>query len=138
MILFKKAIPALPVINIKEAVLFYESKMGFKARHEEKDFAILVRDNVEIHLWAACDKSWRYTFLWGIFKPIRTGAETFLAGTSSCRIEVLALEKVYQEYKLSGVLFDKKTVIIDEYWGDRAFDTCDMYGNLITFYETSN
>lgn len=135
---FKKTIPALPVINIDKAVDFYEIKMGFKARHKEKYFSILVRDFIEIHLWAACDRSRRFTFLWGIFKPIRTGSESFIAGTASCRIEVTDLEDLYKEYRKTQVLFDKKTTIVKQHWGDRDFPILDLHGNLITFFESDH
>ncbi len=52
-----KTIPALPVQNIDDAVAFYEGNIGFVSRHKDKSFAIINRDEVEIHLWAACDYS---------------------------------------------------------------------------------
>jgi uncharacterized glyoxalase superfamily protein PhnB len=132
---FKKSIPALPVVNIAKAIDFYESRMGFKARHSEKTFAILVRDAVEIHLWASCDRSWRLRSLLLFLKPIWTGAETFLAGTASCRIEVEGIDELYKECKAQGVLHNDHAAIEEQYWGHRDFPTLDLYGNLITFYE---
>jgi catechol 2,3-dioxygenase-like lactoylglutathione lyase family enzyme len=130
----KKTIPALPVVDIAKGVAFYESKMGFKARHQEKYFAILVRDQVEIHLWASCDKSWRFR-IWWIFRPIQSGAESFLAGTASCRVEVEGIDELYEEYKAQGILHGAHAEIVTEPWGDRDFDTLDLHGNLITFFE---
>ncbi len=115
----KKSIPALPVVNIAKAIEFYEARMGFKARHREETFAILVRDAVEIHLWASCDKSWLFRSLLLFLKPIWTGAETFLAGTASCRIEVEGIDDLYKEYKTQGLLHNKHTVIEEQYWGHR-------------------
>ena len=134
---FKNAVPALPVVNIAKAIDFYESKMGFKARHREERFAILIRDAVEIHLWASCDKSWRFRSLLLFLKPIWTGAETFLAGTASCRVEVEGIDELYKEYKVQGVVHNERTVIADQHWGHREFPTLDLYGNLITFYEVT-
>jgi catechol 2,3-dioxygenase-like lactoylglutathione lyase family enzyme len=130
----KKSIPALPVVNIAKAISFYESKMGFKARHQEKKFAILGRDSVEIHLWASCDRSWKFR-LWWIFRPIQSGAETFLAGTASCRIEVEGIDELYQEFKATGVIYNSETVVEDEPWRHRDLATLDLHGNLITFFE---
>lgn len=134
MIDFKQSIPALPVVNIAKAVAFYESKMGFKARYQEDGFAILVRNSVDIHLWAACDQSWRYKF-WLVFRPISRGAESFLAGTASCRIQVTGIDELYKEMKATGVIYNAETVVEDQSWGHRDFPTLDLHGNLITFYE---
>lgn len=130
----KRSIPALPVVNIAKAVAFYESKMGFKACHQEDGFAILVRDDLEIHLWSACDRSWRYKF-WLVFRPISCGAESFLAGTASCRIEVTGIDELYKEMKAKSVIYNSKTVVEDQPWGHRDFPTLDLHGNLITFFE---
>jgi catechol 2,3-dioxygenase-like lactoylglutathione lyase family enzyme len=132
---FKKSIPALPVVSIEKAIDFYETKMGFTARHREKTFGILVRDAVEIHLWASCDKSWKFRSLVLFLKPVWTGAETFLAGTASCRVEVEGIDELYQEYKAQGILHNEHAVIEEQYWGHRDFPILDLYGNLITFYE---
>lgn len=131
----KRTIPALPVVNVAKAILFYESKLGFKARHQEKYFAILVRDGIELHLWAACDKSWK--FMWPLkwFRPIWSGAESFIAGTASCRIEVEGINDFYKEFKQNSVLHSPDTVVVEQYWGDTDFSVVDNYGNLITLFE---
>ncbi len=135
MINFKNSVPALPVVSIKKAVDFYQTKMGFNARHQEETFAILVRGNVEIHLWQACDKSWKFRSLVLFLKPIWSGAETFIAGTASCRVEVEGIDELYSEYKAQGVLHCEHSVVEEQYWGHRDLATLDLYGNLITFYE---
>jgi hypothetical protein len=53
----KKTIPALPVKVIKQSCEYYSNRLGFTIRHQEKTFAIAVRDDAEIHLWEACDRS---------------------------------------------------------------------------------
>ncbi len=138
MINLKKTIPALPVVSIKTAVRFYETKMGFHARHTEATFAILVRDSIEIHLWASCDKSWMLRSLILFLRPIWTGAESFLAGTASCRVEVEGIDELYQEYKSQGVLHGEYSVVEEQHWGHRDLATLDLHGNLITFYEVVN
>ncbi|PWS28459.1 bleomycin resistance family protein [Pedobacter yonginense] len=135
MISFKNSVPALPVVSIKKAVDFYQTKMGFNARNQEETFAILVRGNVEIHLWQACDKSWKFRSLVLFLKPIWSGAETFIAGTASCRVEVEGIDELYSEYKAQGVLHGEHSVVEEQYWGHRDLATLDLYGNLITFYE---
>lgn len=130
-----KTIPALPVVNIQTSCQYYTSKLGFTIRHQEDSFAIAVRDGVEIHLWQACDKSWKWRSLSLVFKPIWTGAETFIAGTASCRIEVQGVNELYEEYKRQGVLHSPETCIQEQHWGHREFHAVDNHRNLLTFYE---
>ncbi|GAA3957117.1 bleomycin binding protein [Pedobacter ginsengiterrae] len=135
MVNFKNSVPALPAVSIKKALDFYQSKMGFVARHQEESFAILVGGSVEIHLWQACDKSWKLRSL-ALFSPlIWSGAETFIASMASCRVEVEGIDELYQEYKLKGVLHSEDSVVEHQHWGYRDLATLDLYGNLITFYE---
>ncbi|MCI0706396.1 MAG: VOC family protein [Ignavibacteriae bacterium] len=131
----KSSIPTLPVYDVKKAVDFYKSKFGFSCPHEEKTFARLVRDEVEIHLWAACNDQWKLRSVFLFLKPITTGAESFLVGTASCRIEVETIDALYEEYKKSGVLYDSNTVVEKTTWGTREFAALDLHRNLLTFYE---
>lgn len=130
-----QAIPALPVHDIKIAVEFYRDKFGFDPSYLECGFARLHRSNVEIQLWAASDESWKDRPAATPFSAIDSGAESFLAGTASCRIEVEGIDALYAEYKESGVLYDSASKIETEWWGDRDFHTLDLHGNLITFFE---
>lgn len=99
-----KTIPALPVKDIKQSCDYYSTRLGFTIRHQEKNFAIAVRDDAEIHLWEACDKSWKLRSLFLAIRPIWTGAESFIAGTASCRIQVQVIEELFNEYKSKNVL----------------------------------
>ena len=131
----QKTIPALPVRDIKVSCDYYTIKLGFTIRHQEKTFAIAVRDGIEIHLWAACDKSWKWRSLFLALKPIWTGAETFIAGTASCRIQVQGIEELFEEYKKQGVLHSPATKVEEQYWGHKEFPAVDHHRNLLTFYE---
>lgn len=74
-----RSIPALSVQSVAEAVEFYTSRLGFTCLHQDDDgFAILNRDAVELHLWAANDDRWksRSTSLADGY-PVRSGAESF-------------------------------------------------------------
>ncbi len=130
-----KAIPALPVHDIDTATEFYTSKFGFSCKYKDKGFSKLQRDEVEIHLWASCDKSWKWRSLLLFLKPIWSGAETFIAGTHSCRIESIGINELYSELSKNGVLYSPKTVIENTDWGTREFPTLDLHRNLLTFYE---
>lgn len=130
-----KTIPAFPVQQIDEAVEFYKVKFGFDCRHKENGFAILVRDDIELHLWASNDKSWKIRSLLLFLKPVSSGAESFLAGTHSCRIEVNEIDKLYEELKKTNVLYNQQTVVEKTEWGTKEFPTLDLHRNLLTFYE---
>jgi len=129
------AIPALPVVNIDKAVMCYRDRFHFVCRHQDEGFAIFVRNEVEIHLWAACDYSWKWRSILLFLSPVWSGAESFLAGTASCRIEVENIESFYKEYEQTGVLYREETSIDETSWGKREFPTLDLHRNLLTFYE---
>jgi catechol 2,3-dioxygenase-like lactoylglutathione lyase family enzyme len=131
----RKTIPALPVQDIAVSCAFYTNNLGFTIRHQEENFAIAVRDDIEIHLWQSCDSSWKFRSIFLALKPIWSGAESFLAGTASCRIQVQGIEELFVEYKKAGVLHSADTVIQEQYWGHKEFDAVDHHRNLLTFYE---
>jgi catechol 2,3-dioxygenase-like lactoylglutathione lyase family enzyme len=126
-----RTIPALPVKNVRRSIPFYDDTLGFVLAHEEDGFAILRRDDAEIHLWAASDDSWRQR---SGSEPVISGAETFIAGTASCRIEVNGVDELHQEIYSRGVLGDQNR-IIDQPFGAREFNVFDPDNNLITFFE---
>ena len=130
-----KTIPALPVQDIKYSMEFYSMKLGFQVRHFDVGFAIVVRDEVEIHLWKSGDESWKDKGSFLTTKPISSGAESFLAGTASCRIEVQGIDELFEEYQKQAVIYNPDTVVEDQPWGNREFNALDHHGNLLTFYE---
>jgi len=131
----KKTIPALPVQDIKESIQFYTTKFGFTVRHRQDGFCILVRDEVEIHLWKSGDETWKTKGASLAADPICSGAESFLAGTASCRIEVQGIDELFEEYKKQGVIYNPDKVVEEQPWGDREFPALDHHRNLLTFYE---
>ena len=133
----KKTIPALPVQDIKASCAYYTNRLGFTIRHQEDTFAIAVRDDIEIHLWQSCDKSWKWRSIFLALKPIWTGAESFIAGTASCRIQVQGIEELFEDYKKQEVLHSPDTKIEAQYWGHKEFPVVDLDRNLLTFYEVS-
>jgi hypothetical protein len=129
-----RTIPALPVEHIRESVMFYTEKFGFSAGYYDAGFAKLFRDEVEIHLWASSDGSWKvrpgFTH-----HPVVSGAETFLAGTASCRVEVEGIDELFSEYSEKGIIYNPETVIVSQPWGTREFPILDHHRNLLTFFE---
>lgn len=130
-----KSIPALPVQNIDIAIAFYKIKLGFSVPYHNDGFAKLTRDEVELHLWASSDETWKNRGSILSTRPIVSGAESFLAGTASCRIEVQGIDELFEEYKNQGVIYSPDTVVTEQPWSDREFPALDLHGNLLTFYE---
>jgi len=115
------ATPALPVRDVPKAVAFYEEKLGFAAVHVEGGFAVLRRDEVEIHLWEANS-------------PGTPGAEPHLAGSASCRVKVSGLRELYAELQAAGVIHPNGP-LRSQWWGVDDFTALDSDGNAIAFYE---
>jgi catechol 2,3-dioxygenase-like lactoylglutathione lyase family enzyme len=115
-------------------VALYRERLGFEAPHVEDGFALLQRDGAEIHLWAASDDDWR-TRADFAETPVCSGAESFIAGTASCRIEVGDVDALFEELRSADVLHGTSTdgPAATE-WGTREFHVLDGDGNLLTFY----
>ena len=124
-------IPALPVKDIERSVEFYRDKLGFMVVHQEAGFVVLRRDATEIHLWAATDEVWRTR---GGSSPVVSGAESFIAGTASCRVAVDHVDELHTALHPSGILHPNAP-LCDQWWGSREFGVVDLDNNLITFFE---
>ena len=127
------AIPALPVRDVAAAVEHYEGKFGFEAVHQDTGFAVLVRDDARIHLWESSDEAWRERDDLRE-RPVCSGAESFLSGTASCRIEVTDVDGLFEELSAAGVLHYTVTGVRDTDFGTREFATVDRDNNLIEFF----
>ena len=129
--------PALPVQDTDAAAAFYQQRLGFTVQYVDDGFAKLVRDEAEVHLWAASDRSWTER---GDLaqRPVCSGAESFLAGTASCRIEVDDVDALYAEMAAAEVLHPTDPGSAqDTDWGTREFAALDLEGNLLTFFHRS-
>lgn len=128
-------VPALPVRDVAAAAAFYRQRMGFTVVHEDAAFAVLRRDDAEIHLWGADDRSWRQRSDLAA-RPVRSGAEDFLAGTASCRVQVDEVDPLHAELAAADVLHPVDTgTPAATGWGTREFPVLDLDGNLLTFFE---
>ena len=128
-----RTIPALPVRDVPTAVAHYREHFGFDAVHETDDFAVIVRDDAVLHLWGATDEDWRSRDNLTA-RPISSGAESFLAGTASCRIEVVDVDALFEELEPEGVLHPTvRGGVATTDFGTREFATVDLDGNLLTF-----
>ena len=129
-----KTIPALPVRDVRAAVAYYSEHFGFDAPHGAADFAVVVRDDAVLHLWGATDEDWRSREDL-TSRPICSGAESFLAGTGSCRIEVGDVYALFEELQGEGVLHAVSRAGVGATdFGTREFAAVDLDGNLLTFF----
>jgi catechol 2,3-dioxygenase-like lactoylglutathione lyase family enzyme len=127
-------VPALPVRDVRKAAAYYRERFGFEAPHETDDFAVLVRDDARLNLWGANDEAWRSREDLAT-RPISSGAESFLAGTASCRIEVADVDALFEELQAHDVLHPVSRGGVDTTdFGTREFATLDLDGNLLSFF----
>ena len=130
-----RTIPALPVRDVPTAVAHYRERFGFEPVHETEGFAVIVRDDAVLHLWGATDEEWRSRADLRE-RPICSGAESFIAGTASCRIEVVDVDALFDELQAAEVLHPVSRGGVDDTdFGTREFSTLDLDGNLVTFFE---
>ena len=134
MVTLTQTIPALPVRDAAAAVEFYRGKLGFDVLHHDGGFAVLARDDAVLHLWEASDETWRERE--SLDRPVRSGAESFIAGTASCRIETAGVDDLYVELAEADVLHPvSRDGASETDYGTREFATVDLDGNLVTFFE---
>ncbi|HJS70929.1 MAG TPA: VOC family protein [Gaiellaceae bacterium] len=129
-----QTIPALPVHDAAASVEFYRDKLGFDVLHRDGGFAVLARDDAVLHLWEASDETWRERE--SLERPVRSGAESFIAGTASCRIDTAGVDDLYSELSAADVLHPvSRDGVSETDFGTREFATLDLDGNLVTFFE---
>lgn len=131
------AIPALPARDVLASSAYFQERFGFTTPHETSDFAVVVRDDVAIHLWGASDEAWRSRDDLAA-RPVHSGAESFIAGTASCRIEVSDVDALFAELAPKDVLHPvSRDGVTKTDFGTREFATLDLDGNLVTFFRWS-
>jgi catechol 2,3-dioxygenase-like lactoylglutathione lyase family enzyme len=134
MVTLSQTIPALPARDAAAAVDFYRDRLGFEVLHHDGGFAVLQRDEAVLHIWEASDESWHERD--SLERPVRSGAESFIAGTASCRILVEGVDELYGELRKRDVLHPvSKDGAEDTDFGTREFATLDLDGNLVTFFQ---
>ncbi len=124
--------PAMPTHDVLHALEFYTGVLGFESVHEEAGFALLRRDGTTISLWGATDEGWRDGL--DLDKPVCSGAESFIAGTASCSVEVEGVDELYAHCNERGIVHPNGH-IGDQPWGVREFGIVDPDGNLVTFWQ---
>jgi catechol 2,3-dioxygenase-like lactoylglutathione lyase family enzyme len=125
----------MPVQDMPAAVEFYRDRLGFEVLHHDGGFAVLSRDEAVVHLWESSDETWRERADVAE-NPVCTGAESFIAGTASFRVQVTGVDELYAQMTEADVLHPvSKDGVDDTDFGTREFATLDQDGNLVTFFE---
>ena len=128
-----QTIPALPVRDAARAVQFYRDRLGFDVLHQDGGFAVLGRDDAVVHLWQAADESWRERVALRE-TPVSSGAESFIAGTASCRITVDGVDDLYAELSAKDVLQPvSRDGVSETDYGSREYGARDPEGNVWNF-----
>jgi len=109
----QKGIPVLASLDIDKTVAFYKEKLGFdKLGYQDQNYAVIARDQVVLHFWKCND-------------PIHPQ-------NTSCYIDVVEIDRLYEELKPKGVIHPNGPLKDQEY-GMREFAVLDLDGNLIKF-----
>ena len=124
--------PAMPTHDVPLAIEFYTDVLGFETVHAEGGFALLRRDGTTISLWGATDEGWRDGL--DLDRPVCSGAESFIAGTASCSVEVDGVDELYAHCNKRAIVHPNGH-IGDKPWGVREFGIVDLDGNLVTFWQ---
>ncbi|MCB9898875.1 MAG: VOC family protein [Planctomycetes bacterium] len=125
------ATPVLPASDLARSVAFWRDLLGFDVLHHADGYAVLRRGAAGVHLWEASDESWRGR---AGDRPVVSGAESFLAGTASCRVQVSGVDALFAALQPRGIVHPDAP-LRDQWWGSREFGVRDPDGNLVTFYE---
>ena len=129
-----RTIPAFPVRDVRAAVAYYRERFGFQPRTRR------TTSRSSRATTRSCTCGARPTSEWRPApdlreRPICSGAESFLAGTASCRIEVTDVDALYAELEATGVLHPYRAAASTTTdFGTREFATLDLDGNLVTFF----
>lgn len=135
-----RTVPALPVASVVAAAEAYGTRLGFRTVHlDGGTFAIVARDEAELHLWQTTDTGWRVRPADELAAgPVVTGAEDFLAGTASCRIACTnagEIDGLHTELAATGALHPSDPgAPVETAWGTREVHALDLDGNLLTFF----
>ncbi len=111
--MIQKTIPVLPAVNIKDTIMFYESKLGFTA-FNHGGYVVMKKDDAELHFFLCADKQ------------LCENSRTYLrvSNIQDLYIELSALNIIYP----TGKLADKSR-------GVKEFCILDNNGNLLKFGE---
>lgn len=106
-------IPVLPMVNKKETIMFYESRLGFIA-HDRGNYLLMKKGAAEIHFYLCADK--------------------YLCASSRCVIKVSNIQDLYSDLCAVEIIeFEGR--LKDQPGGIKQFTITDNNGNTLQFEE---
>jgi catechol 2,3-dioxygenase-like lactoylglutathione lyase family enzyme len=114
--MIQQIIPVLPALNIQDTIMFYESKLGFKAV-DQGGYIVMKKNGTELHFFLSDDKK--------------------CCENSICNIKVTDIECLYIDLSALEVVTIKGT-LKDKPAGIKEFCVRDNNGNLLKFIQESN
>jgi uncharacterized glyoxalase superfamily protein PhnB len=106
------ACPLLATSDVVAAASWYRDKLGFRVTLEGCDYAIVARDDIELHLWRCADK--------------------YIAENTSAYIRVTDIEDVHRQLTRASE-GGRISELQSREWGMREFYIWDPWGNLLRF-----
>ncbi|WP_341225863.1 glyoxalase/bleomycin resistance/extradiol dioxygenase family protein [uncultured Arcticibacterium sp.] len=114
---FKKGIPVLPSSDIKRDVAWYKKYTGFEMKGGDEMYAVLRRENIDIHLQWHADTE-----------------EDPLLGGSVVRFWIQDVISLFEEFVENGAL-SKDKLRLNTAWGTNEFGLYDLNKNALFFFE---
>jgi catechol 2,3-dioxygenase-like lactoylglutathione lyase family enzyme len=108
----KSTVPVLASLDLKETLDFYTVRLGFKVCGEFEDYAIVSRDDAEIHFWKCEDRH--------------------IAENTSCYVRTSGIQILYEEFTKRGLTLEQPFI---QPWGMKELYVIDPHGNLLKFGE---
>lgn len=108
----KSTVPVLASIDLKETLDFYTIRLGFEVRGQFEDYAVVSRDDAEIHFWKCEDRH--------------------IAENTSCYVRTSGIQILYEEFARRGLTLKEPAI---QPWGMRELYVIDPHGNLLKFGE---
>lgn len=112
-------IPVLPSADIARDITWYEEKTGFQAIHQDGMYAVLRRENLNIHLQWHADTE-----------------DDPLLGGSVCKIFVQNIVPIFEEFVNRGTVPSNK--LRKTSWGTNEFGFYDLNNNAIFIVEDAD
>jgi catechol 2,3-dioxygenase-like lactoylglutathione lyase family enzyme len=107
-----KACPILPAADVAATAAWYRDKLGFELHLDHGDYAILVRDGIELHFWQCEDRN--------------------IAENSSVYLRVEDIDGMHAALSRASE-GGRIAPVTDREWGMREFYVWDPNGNLLRF-----
>ena len=110
-------IPVLPSANIERDISWYKNSMGMEVHHTDDMYAVLYRENLNLHLQ------------WHADTP-----DDPLLGGSVVRILVKNIQPIFDEFLERGTV-TKEKLRMNTAWKTNEFGFYDLNNNAIFFME---